>query len=125
MSRPCAGPCWPCVNCSEGCAQCGGKPRVMGCAPSRTNTSKLWRGPCRAVRQRAGGGRPGGRKAAGEGVRAVAHEPLEIVARTVSRIQAFAFGDADYRAAGADGDAFAERFVAPAEADHVVVRRPV
>src|ERR1019366_6294182 len=50
MSRPCAGPCWPCVNCSEGWAQWAGRPRVMGGAPSRTYTSKSWRGPCPGFR---------------------------------------------------------------------------
>ena len=66
-----------------------------------------------------------GGQAARDGVRGVAHEDLEIVARAVSRIQPFAFGNADHRAAGTDGDAFAERLVAPAQADHVVELGPV
>ena len=60
----------------------------MGCAESRTKSSKSWRGPC-----------PG--------------------------CQALALGNADEAAAGTDGDAFAERLLAPAQADHVVEFGPV
>ena len=78
-----------------------------------------------AVRQLLGGMRPVARQAARDGVRGVAYENVEVVPRTVSRIQPFAFGNADHRSAGPDGDALAERFVAPAQADHVVELGPV
>ena len=52
-------------------------------------------------------------------------EELEIVAGAVAGRQSFAFGDGDQGASGADGDAFAERLLAPAQADHVVEFGPV
>ena len=78
-----------------------------------------------AVSQLFGGVGPVGGQAAGDGVGGVADEELEIVAGAVSGRQAFAFRDADEGGAGADGDAIAERLLAPAQADHVVEFRPV
>ena len=83
------------------------------------------RGTVLTVCQLFGGVRPVGGQPARDGVRGIAHEYLEIVPRTVSRIQAFAFRHTDQRAARADGKALAERLIAPAQADHVVELRPV
>src|SRR5437667_6070442 len=77
-----------------------------------------------AVRELLGSMRPVRGKAASDGVVGLADENLEIVTRTVAGIEARAFRDAHQRSAGPDGDSGSERFVAPAEADHIVESGP-